>query len=1043
MDESNPAEINAEEMTSLKEENARLKSRLRKLAEDKAHLELVIQLIDHLNPLPGLENMIQSLLASIVETIGGTNIKLYYWDERQLLCVDFRKGCQLLEAFDDPMVAETAEKLAFVEQLGNDEDALLRGDIHPGSWSWSYPLMVGRELVGIIKLEHLLTNPSLRHYFPVFFDQVALVLSNEIRYQARQKALSELQRWGHISEHAEWGIVVGSADGQSIELMNPAFARMHGYSVDEMVGQPIHELFAPEVRTELPERIRQAHEQGHLTWESLHLHRDGTIFPVLVDVTAVKNKDGQVLYQVVNVQDITERKRTEKELLLARARAEMANRAKSEFLANMSHEIRTPMNAILGMAHLVNQTELTPEQRDYTTKIATVGRSLLGILNDILDFSKIEAGRMEVEHTDFRLIPILDDLATIMSVNAAVKDLEVVIVPDPTLPHWLKGDSSRLQQVLINLVGNAIKFTESGSVTVRVRRDMAEQTMIRFLVEDTGIGISPEQVQRLFQPFSQVDSSALRRFGGTGLGLAISKRLVELMGGRIGVESSLGQGSSFWFELPLEEGQTSDSPLFPGLTHRTVLVVDDDAITRESLSSIVDILGWSGTLVESGKAAIEHFSQHPPDDIVLIDWRMPEMDGLEACRLIRSAVPTGRLPIILMITGYHREAIQRSPDIHMVDAVLIKPVTPSTLYHTVVEISHKRSRETTSQIQIVGGNRLPGIRVLVVEDNAINREVTQKILVNEGANVTTVDNGHEAVIWLGRQAKDVDVVLMDVQMPVMDGLEATRQIRKNLNLHDLPVIALSAGVHQDERNHCLEAGMNDFVSKPLDIDRLVRAISAFLASRMGRVLPAPLLPPAADAATSSAWSLIPGLDWPLALQRLGGDETTLHRLLRRLAEECETVVDRLRQALVQGQTATAAGQLHRLRGGAGNLGLTRIVELAGAAEKAILAQRTDQVTTLLWDLELALADFRAAIPAVDVQKPTPMSPQEWEKVQRMVALLRDDNLESVDIYEQISLSVTGWLGEARGQALAQAMASLDLPLAMQIIKDVMAAGGKA
>ncbi|MBF0423208.1 MAG: response regulator, partial [Magnetococcales bacterium] len=773
--------------------------------------------------------------------------------------------------------------------------------------------------------------------------------------------------------------------------------------------------------------------------EFCNKRKDGSLYWEHASINPVQNDQGVVTHFIAIKEDISERREIMRKQEEARRAADAANRAKSDFLATMSHEIRTPMNAILGLAHLLGQTELTVEQHGYMAKLTSSGQSLLNIINDILDFSRIEAGRLAMEDIDYNLATVFDELATIMSVSAAAKNIETVLSLDPSLPLWLKGDPSRLRQVLVNLTGNAIKFTESGTVSLHARQAAGDSPSVRFSVLDTGIGMSPEQMEPLFRPFSQADHSTTRRFGGTGLGLAICKRLVKLMGGTIGVHSVLGQGSEFWFTIPLIEGE-APVPELPEkrLSNLSVLIVDDNAVAREALLATVRSLGWMGQMVASGQEALEHLADHAGYDVLLIDWQMPGMDGLETIRRLQKEWPGHRVPTMIMVTGFERELLQTVQISDLIAAILTKPLTPSALYEAMAHIDVE-SLGGNAKVTASGGNDerpLAGIRVLVVEDNFINQEVARKLLESGGAAVTVVQDGAQSLTWL--QQGDVDVVLMDVQMPVMDGFEATRRIRQELNRADLPIIALSAGVFQNERERCLAAGMNDFIPKPIDVTALWQTIQRYTAPRPVGFRSRSLED--RDGRTPLSLPEMPGFDQQQALKRVGGDIATLMRLLRRMADDAGFNLGELRHFLAQGKTAAAAACIHKLRGGAGSLGLMSMAAIAARAEAAILNGPSEHIIPLVNELEQNLIDFSATMATIAPLEPSvtvPWEPIEEDKVQRLIALLADNNLEALDFYERMAPALAEYLGAERGTVLSNHMEKLEFVAARLLLEQGM------
>ena len=631
--------------------------------------------------------------------------------------------------------------------------------------------------------------------------------------------------------------------------------------------------------------------------------------------------------------------------------AEAASRAKGVFVANMSHEIRTPLNAVLGIAHLLGNTALTPTQQNYVRMIGTSGEALLGILNDILDYSKVEAGKLELASADFSLYDMFDTLSSIMSINASPKDLELVIGIEPDVPTTLIGDSLRLLQILVNLTGNAIKFTQRGEVVLRVGAESrdGDAIRVRFEVRDTGVGIPADKITHLFDAFTQADAGIARHYGGSGLGLAICKRLVDLMGGELGVTSVEGQGSTFWFSVPLAVGAAAPVPAPPLLAVQDVLVVDDNAIAREFVSKSVERLGWNAREVPSGADAIDTMTSRA-FDVLLIDWNMPDLDGLQTSKAIRALQGVSQPPIVIMVTAFGREQVLASADANVIDAVIDKPTTPSKILDAVMEARAKHQGGYQVQHRLYSPpravRRLLGLRVLLVEDNYINQQVARGLLETEGASISTADHGAAALELLGRRPDAFDLVLMDVQMPVMDGLEATRRIRTLLRL-TLPIVAMSAGVTSDERQLCLAAGMNDFIAKPLDPHLLVRT-----ARRLGLNLggdpadPAepPTSPqPTAEAGTADALPPIEGIEMDELMVALNGSREAVLRLLAQFAATCESAALELQAAARAERADNLAATLHGLKGVAMNMRANRSVARIEAVEAALRGGGLDAV----------------------------------------------------------------------------------------------------
>ena len=739
--------------------------------------------------------------------------------------------------------------------------------------------------------------------------------------------------------------------------------------------------------------------------------------------------------------------------------AKAADQAKSEFLARMSHEIRTPLNAVIGMSYLARKTDLTPKQQDYLHKIQVSSNALLGIINDILDYSKIEAGKLTIESVPFNLDTVLGNVIDINSLAAEEKNLEFLLSVDDTVPSSLVGDSLRLGQVLINLVNNAIKFTEAGEVLVKVacvdRTDASVR--LRFCVQDTGIGLTPEQQANLFQPFSQSDGSITRRYGGTGLGLSISHRLVALMGGVLEVDSQPEQGARFHFTVEFPLGQTGQALCFEqptALAGTSVLVVDDNATSRQILQDILTSLRFVVQMARSGEEALRLLETAENDfRVILLDWKMPGMNGSECAKRIRE-LPLLRQPAIIMVTAYGREEVRLEASQFGIEYFLIKPVGRSVLFNTILECLGNQvpglaemSRCPTPETSLPMAVR--GARVLLVEDNEINQQVARELLEAASLSVTVASDGPEALRLLSRER--FAITLMDIQMPGMDGLETTRRIRTQLHLVDMPIIAMTAHAMASDRAASLEAGMNDHVNKPIDPKELFDALARFIAPQEGQSCASGDRPEAAGQVAEPAAG--PLLHASLGLSRVRNNAELYRKLLRDFLEKYGSSVREIQARLAEEDVGTARRLVHTLKGVAGNIGAMPLYQ--GAIEvEACIGTQPRRCERVLAKLDGTLAATMQAIGdflAESVEPAAAPSPEEArdrpealdESYGAWLDLLAQHDTRSLEVFRELKPALQAVSAQAASD-IGRALERLDFRSAReqaQALRDAVTAGG--
>ena len=838
-----------------------------------------------------------------------------------------------------------------------------------------------------------------------------------------QKVVIELdaQREKLHQANAEQRVIVDSATS-GIALIKDRVIERANRQLHEIFDWPPGELIGKSTRIWYGDETTWAAQKDALydpvwrgetsTRETQMVRRDGSRVWTRITGRAVDAND-RSRGSVWIIDDITVEHAAIEEMRRAKALAEDAARMKSDFLANMSHEIRTPMNAIIGTAYLALKTDPTPRQRDYLKKIQASSQILLGIINDILDLSKIEAGKLAVESTDFEMEQVLDNVTNLIAEKAFNKGLELIVEVAGDVPLHLVGDPLRLGQVLINYVNNAVKFTDHGEIeiSVAVVRAIGNEVILRFSVRDTGIGLTEEQQGRLFRNFEQADTSTTRKYGGTGLGLVIAKQLAELMGGEVGVESTFGKGSTFWFTARFGRGSVRTRPLQPNPEMRgsRMLVADDSETAREVIAEMLRSMTFTVVAVPSGEAAVAEIAraasagQHY--EVAFLDWLMPGMDGIATAGRIRQ-LDLAHPPRLVIITAYGRDELFKAADAAGIENILIKPLSASLLFDTIM-----RPLATENEERKVHGTAvselesrlesIAGARILLVEDNDMNRQMATELLESAGFAVELAENGLVALEKINQAT--FDAVLMDMQMPEMDGIAATLEIRKCPQFDGLPIVAMTANAMQGDKEKCLAAGMQDHVTKPIEPDylwnTLLRLITPGQAAKKGG---------GSKSKTRQGENRIPppvpGVDVALGLERALGKETLYHLMLRKFVEEQADVPADIAAALIADDRSRAERLAHTLKGTAANIGATTIQEIAARVEAAIAAHAArTEVDALVAEIAHPLRETTDALSKwlASIEPSTPQEPIEPRQVReltsRLAELLADDDSEAASL----------------------------------------------
>ncbi len=875
------------------------------------------------------------------------------------------------------------------------------------------------------------------------------------------------------AEHAYRVMVETMSDGAAtlahdglILYCNRRLAELLQENLECVIGAELRQFVEVGEVGRFDSLMQQAH---YLTVrERFHLRRsDGELIPVYLALSSIAPAEtGSVVLVVTDLSELTCAERAQEALVQqlreATAMAERANNAKSEFLANMSHEIRTPLNAVLGLGYLLEQTQLGEDQRQLLTKIQFAGRALLGVINDVLDLAKVEAGEVVLEDEPFCLPEMIQHLGQMLDPQASAKGIELVVRPAADLPGRIRGDEARLRQILLNLLGNSIKFTEAGRVELNVHcvRRTATTVRLRFDVIDTGIGMQAEVLERLFTPFMQADASTTRRFGGTGLGLSIVRRYAQLMGGNVGVTSEVGVGSTFWVEISFPRvPDTEVAEIDNGNRGLRLLLSGPANQVRHDLEAMVRALSWTPKIAETGTQLLEILAGTPPSawpDGLVVALPLTDMDAHQLTQRLRETCKRFECPPAVFICDASLPIAEDIP-LRAIDTLLVRPVTSSALFNAVnaalskADESRERLWESTD-FDGMSAQWLPGVHALVVDDSDINLEVAKRILEKQGAIVATCSDGAEAIDFVRDNHQQLDVVLMDVQMPVLDGNEATRRIRGDPTLPRLPIVALTAGALVGERLRALEAGMTDFVSKPFEPQVLIRKLRRILEEARGK--PLPMIALDRSVQTSAADGLLMASVDAKVVQRMFGDDVGLFKsTLSLLLKDYSDFPGPISRAWEDpAARELLAARAHRLKGGAGVIGATELSRLAGALEQALHNERPVEVLEeMLGRLAVSLATLReesesflgpqhSVAPTQEALTTQSISPSQ---IGDLTALLESHNLAALDRFGSLADQLLAVLGSLRFERLREAIENLDFETGAEVLREWRQAAGRS